>query len=163
MTSFVDCFVRYDPEANVAMLAFTDSPTSGGTAFEIFDRAGLTGLLRLSPDGEFNYLELLGAARAIPQFIPRLTPPQPEVQDYHRGAIAVPMSVADDQDAVRFDLAMVSDTDPEREVTVTARESSAVVATLRRADSGVLNSLTLFASGNLLRPLIGIQGSPAEK
>lgn len=160
MESLADFHIRYDPEANVALLSFTESSSSGGTALELEDGSGLAGLVRLGADGEFDRLELLGANRVMPQFIPRLHAPPQGTRDYHRGTVRVPMTVADNRSSVRFDLDVASAAGSEYEISVMARESSLVVAALRFADSGVLRALKLFSSGNLLRncPLPGVNG-----
>ncbi|MFE7776916.1 hypothetical protein ACFU5O_24090 [Streptomyces sp. NPDC057445] len=151
MTSRVDCHVRYDPEVDVALLSFTESSASpGGTALEFNDESGLAGLLRLGSEGKFDHLELLGAKRAVPQLIADLRPPAPGARDYCRGVVNVHVT-ATEQGAVRFDLDDIATTGNAYEVSVQAKSPSSTLATLRYdGDSGVLHSLTLFPSGNLL-------------
>jgi hypothetical protein len=67
------------------------------------------------------------------------------------------MTAFEEQGAVRFELVDTTTGGGEYEVSVRAESSSSTVATLMYdGDSGVLRSLTLFPSGNLLRNFIGI-------
>ncbi|GGL18733.1 hypothetical protein [Streptomyces flaveus] len=158
MTSRVDCHIRYDPEVDVALLSFVkSSSSSGGPALEFDDETGLAGLVRLDTKGEFDHLELLGAKRAVPQFMPKLRTPPSGVRDYCRGVVEVWMTASEEQGTVRFDLVDTTTGGGEYEVSVRAESSSSTVATLMyEEDSGALRSLTLFPSGNLLRNFIGI-------
>ncbi|WP_143658833.1 hypothetical protein [Streptomyces platensis] len=158
MTSRVDCHLRYDPEVDVALLSFVkSSSSSGGPALEFDDETGLAGLVRLGDEGEFDHLELLGAKQVVPQFMPKLRTPPSGVRDYCRGVVEVWMTASAEQGAVRFDLVDTAAGGGEYEVSVRAESSSSTVATLKYdGDSGVLRSVTLFPSGNLLRNFIGI-------
>ncbi|MFJ6743033.1 hypothetical protein ACIQOU_29595 [Streptomyces sp. NPDC091279] len=156
MTSRVDCHIRYDPEVDVALLSFVKSSSiSGGPALEFDDETGLAGLVRLGAEGEFDHLELLGAKRAVPRLLSKLRTPPPGVRDYCRGVVEVWMAGPEEQGAVRFDLDDTATRGDEYEVSVRVESSSSTVATLMYdGDSGVLRSLTLFPSGNLLRDFI---------
>ncbi|MFI5524259.1 hypothetical protein [Streptomyces platensis] len=158
MTSRVDCHLRYDPEVDVALLSFVkSSSSSGGPALEFDDEAGLAGLVRLGDEGEFDHLELLGAKQVVPQFMSKLRTPPSGVRDYCRGVVEVWMTASEEQGAVRFDLVDTATGGGEYEVSVRGESSSSTVATLMYdGDSGVLRSVTLFPSGNLLRNFIGI-------
>ncbi|MGA5409361.1 hypothetical protein ACPCSC_19115 [Streptomyces lavendulocolor] len=153
MTSRVECHVRYDPEVDVALLSFTDASSSpAGRALEFDDDSGLAGLLRLDFEGQFDHLELLAARRTVPQLIAGVSPPAPGVRDYCRGVVDVHATAAD-EGAVRFVFDDVATTGRTYEVSVQA-ESPSPLATLRYdRDSGVLHSLTLYPSGNMLGDL----------
>ncbi|MEV5599429.1 DUF2283 domain-containing protein [Streptomyces sp. NPDC052496] len=152
MTRRMGCHIRYDPQVDVAVLSFTESSRPGGVALDFDDDSGLAGLLRLGTGGEFDYLELLGARRAIPQFVTGLNAPPPGVRDCCRGVANVHMTVVDEQGAVRFDLVDASVDGGEYEITVRARSSPSALATLRfDSNTGVLRSWTLFPVGNLLQ------------
>jgi hypothetical protein len=154
MTSRVECHVRYDPEVDVALLSFTDASSSpAGKALEFDDDSGLAGLLRLSSEGKFDYLELLAARRTVPQLIAGVSPPAPGVRDYCRGVVDVHVTAAD-EGAVRFIFDDVATAGSAYEVSVQAESPSSPLATLRYdRDSGVLHSLTLYPSGNMLGDL----------
>ncbi|MFJ8535643.1 hypothetical protein [Streptomyces sp. NPDC093591] len=149
MASRIDCHIRYDPEVDVALLSFTESlSSSGGVALEFDDETGLAGLLRLDVEGKFDHLELLGAKRALPELVAGLHRPASGVRDYYRGLVNVRMAAAE-QGAVRFDLVDTAARGGECEVSVRAKSSSSILATLRYdRDSGALRSLTLCADVN---------------
>ncbi|MET9290630.1 DUF2283 domain-containing protein [Streptomyces sp. NPDC003077] len=157
MTSRMGCHIRYDPEADVALLSFTESSRSGGVALDFDDDSGLAGLLRLGAGGEFDHLELLGARRAIPQLVTGLNAPPSGVRDYCRGVVNVHLAAGDEQGAVRFDLVDISADGGEYEISVRAKSSPSVLATLTYdINTGALRSLTLFPVGNLLQGIPGI-------
>lgn len=155
-SAVLDCFVSFDPEADVATLSFTSERKTGGSALEIPNRAGLAGLLRLGPDGEFSHLEVLGATRALPHYVPRLTAPFEGVRGYHRGVFAVSVSRLDDPIAVVINFADTATAGPQHTIPVTARDSAALVAAIQRDNAGALRSLTLYDSGALLTSFLNL-------
>jgi len=157
----VDCFVRYDPEVDVATLGFSADHRAGGPAREIRSGTALHGLIRLTEAGAFDHLEVLGASAAIPQFVSGLTAPAHGVRDYRRGRFTVPVVVDADRRSVRITLAAAGEDGELIEVIevievidVMAEDSGALLARVRRRAGGLLVDVTLFAVGPLVAELI---------
>lgn len=153
----MDCFVRYDPEVDVATLGFSADHRAGGPAREIRSGSALHGLIRLTGAGSFDHLEVLGASAAIPQFVSGLTAPAHGVRDYRRGRFTVPVVVDAAGRSVRIILAEAGE-DGEVEdgdvIDVMAEASGELLARVRRRAGGPLADVTLFAVGPLVAELI---------
>lgn len=154
-TLTVKCFVRYDPEVDVATLGFLESYRPGGPARQITKGSNLLGLVRLTADGSFDHLELLGASKAIPQFVSDLAAPASGVRDYHHGEFAVPVSIAGDRSYLIIKLGAVTESGEDMQVLdVPSADSTGLLARVRQLANGAVVDLTLFAVGPLIAPLI---------
>lgn len=139
----------------MATLGFLESYRPGGPACQIMRGSSLIGLVRLTADGSFDHLELLGASRAIPQFVSNLAAPASGVRDYHHGEFVVPISVGGDRSYLTVTFAAVTESGEDMQVVdVTSADSTETLARVRQLTTGAVLDLTLFAVGPLITPLL---------
>lgn len=139
----VPLYVRFDPSVDAANLSLERNPNAGGPNYPLETPDGsLWGLLRTSSDGQFRYLEVLHASKAVPAVLDATGDlnEDPDAPGFRTGVSRAWITASNDEVVLRFN-SEITDTDGVPSVVARAPDRVTGAVSLRR--DGVADEVVL--------------------